>query len=171
MSRFVRVVALVNLDDEIPTPAGLVKIRKGDEIELPRWQAKLLEENGIVEIKEQELDIDTINMYHYKEKRNSAANQIVPLPQDFYPKAFDLVKKLDDLIRENPSHMFVKDREILEKNLSELAEARLMKIIRLATTSEGGLRDRLTPEESVVFDKLHEVISTWRNYVKQPFQR
>ncbi|MEB3764892.1 MAG: DNA replication complex GINS family protein [Desulfurococcales archaeon] len=170
-SRLVRVIILSNIENPIPTPAGLIRVRKGDELDLPRWQAKLLEEKGIVEIKDQDLDLDTINMFHYKEKRKTAANQIVPLPQDFYPKSFELVKKLDELIRENPSHMFVKDREILEKNLSELAEARLMKIIRLATTDEGGLRDRLTPEETVVFDRLHGVISAWRRYVKKPFKR
>ena len=168
--KLVRVTALADIES-LPTPAGVVSLKTGDEIDLPRWQARLLESKGLVSIKDKEVDINIINMYHFKEKRKTAANQITALPQDFYPKAFELVRKLDELIKENPAHMFLKDREIVEKNLTELAEARLAKIIRLATTNEGGLRDRLTPEETIVFDSLHSVISSWRDYIKSPFRR
>ncbi len=167
--RMVRVVVTEPLEEGIPTPAGMVRARRGDELEIPRWQAKLLAEKGVVTLKDKDIDIDTINMYHYKEKKRSAANQITSLPHDFYLKVAELVEKLDALIRERPSHIFIRDREILEKNLAELAEARLAKIIRLATTGEGGLRDRLTPEETIVYDILHDVISSWREYVKRPF--
>ncbi len=167
--KLVRVVALTDIR-ELPTPAGTISLKAGDEIDLPRWQARLLESKKLVTIKDKDIDINTINMYHFKEKRKTAANQITALPQDFYPKAFELVKRLDELIKENPAHMFIKDREIIEKNLTELAEARLAKIIRLATTNEGGLRDRLTPEETIVFDSLHSIISSWRDYVKSPFK-
>jgi DNA replication factor GINS len=170
MLRPVRVVFLKSLDSPIPTPSGLATYRKGDEVDLPRWQARLLASKGVVEIREQQLDIDTVNMYHYREKRRGAANQLSSLPQDFYPKAFELVEKLNETIRSRPSHMLLRDREILEKNLIEIAESRLAKILRLAVTEEGGVREKLTPEETVVYDRILEAIKEWREYVKRPFK-
>ncbi|MCE4624962.1 MAG: DNA replication complex GINS family protein [Desulfurococcales archaeon] len=171
MVRPVRVVFKESTVEPVPTPNGRAVFRKGDEVDLPRWQARLLAERGIVEVRDQPLDIDSVNMFHYKEKRRSAANQLSPLPQDFYPKAFELVERLDEMIRNKPFHMLLKDREILEKNLVELAEARLAKIIRLAMTEEGGVREKLTPEETVVYDMILATIREWRNYVKTPFRQ
>ncbi|MCE4628277.1 MAG: DNA replication complex GINS family protein [Desulfurococcales archaeon] len=169
--RPVRVVFLTTPEDPVPTPGGPVRVRKGDEIELPRWQAKLLAESGIVEVRDEPIDLDTVNMFHYREKRRTGANQLTPLPQDFYPKAFELVERLDKLIRERPYHMLLRDREILEKNLIELSETRLAKIIRLAMTEEGGVREKLTPEETVVYDRILATIRSWRDYIKKPFKQ
>ena len=168
--RSVRVVFLESPSEPIPTPAGPVRVRRGDEIDLPRWQAKMLAERGLVEVRDEQIDIDTVNRYHFMEKRRMGANQLSSLPQDFYPKAFELVERLDRLIREKPFHMLIRDREILEKNLIELSEARLAKIIRLAMTEEGGVRERLTPEEAVVYDRILETIKSWRGYVRRPFK-
>ncbi len=170
MLRPVRVIFLETPSEPIPTPVGMARFRKGDEVDLPRWQALILTEKGIVEVKEKPLDIDTVNMFHYREKRRAAANQLSQLPSDFYPKAFELVERLDQMIREKPVHMLLRDREILEKNIIEIAEARLAKLIRLAVTEEGGVRERLTPEETVVYDTLISIIKSWREYVKTPFK-
>jgi len=165
----VRVVFLKNYN-RLPTPGGVINVRKGDELELPRWQARLLENEGIVDIREQDMDIDYINTYHFREKKRVAANQLSQMPRDFYLKAKELVDKLNKLIRENPSHMLLRDREIVEKNLIELAESRLAKIMRLSQTGGGeDLRDRMTPEEVLVYDSLKNIIETWRSYVKSIF--
>jgi len=165
----VRVLFLKNYRG-LPTSAGRVNARRGDELELPRWQARILEERGIVEVKDKKLDIDTVNTYHYREKRKTAANQLSPLPSDFYLKARELVEELNKLIKEKPSHMLLKDREILEKNLIELAETRLLKIVRLALTSSEEFRERMTPEETLVYMNIHDTASTWRSYIEEIFR-
>lgn len=170
MVRPVRVVFLESPGEPVPTPGGPVRVRRGDEIELPRWQAKMLADRGLVEVRDEPIDLKTVNIYHYREKKKVGANQLSELPQDFYPKAFELVERLDRLIQEKPYHMLIRDREILEKNLVELSEARLAKIIRLAMTEEGGVRERLTPEETVVYDRLLDTIKGWRSYLRRPFK-
>lgn len=169
-TRNVRVVVLKNYD-KLPTPGGLINARKGDELDLPRWQALILSEKGVVEVKDKKLDLDTVNNYHYTEKRKTAANQISPLPYDFYMKARDLVDELNKLIKEKPTQMLLRDREILEKNLVELAESRLMKIVRLALTSGEGFRDKLTPEEALIYAGMNETATTWRRYLESIFKR
>ncbi len=154
----------------LPTPAGVINARRGDELTLPRWQARLLEEAGIVDVRDTNVDIDTVNMYHFRERKSSAANKLSQLPQDFYMKARELVEKLDKLIREAPSSMLIRDREMLEKNLVELSEARLLKILRLAQTGGGEeLRDKMTPEEQLVYDSVKRVVDAWRSYIRGLF--
>jgi len=166
--RLVKVVFLKNVR-ALPTPSGRIDVKRGDEVEIPRWQARILEQAGVAEIREKELDIDGINMYHYKEKRKTAPNQLSQLPQDFYLKARDLVARLNELIRENPSHMLLRDREIVEKNLVELAETRLAKIVRLALTGGEEFRDRMTPEESMIYDEVSDIAKAWRKYIESIF--
>ncbi len=154
----------------LPTPQGVINVKKGDEIPIPRWQARLLESQGYVNVRDAEIDVDYINAYHFKEKRRTGANQLSPLPQDFYMKSKDLVKKLDDMIRESPSHMLLREREVVEKNLIEIGETRLIKIMRLAQTGGGEeLRDKMTPEESLVYDNVKNVVDSWRDYIKRLF--
>lgn len=168
-TRSVRVVFLKNYD-KLPTPGGLINAKKGDEMELPRWQALMLYNKGVVDVKDKKLDLDTINTYHYREKRRAAANQITPLPLDFYMKAKELVEELNRLIQERPTHMLLKDREILEKNLIELGETRLLKILRLALTSSEGFRDKMTPEEDLIYTSINEITSTWRRRIEEIFK-
>ncbi|MEB3850965.1 MAG: DNA replication complex GINS family protein [Desulfurococcales archaeon] len=164
--RPVRVLALKDIGP-LPLPQGIVNIRRGDELEMPRWQARILSEEGAVEIRERALDIDTINMYHYREKRGQAANQLQGLPQDFYMAARDLIVKLNEMIRESPSTMLIRDREVLEKNLIDLAETRLSKIIRLAVSGGEEFKERMTPEEGIVYDRLRGVVEAWRRYARE----
>jgi len=166
--REVRVLFLKDYE-ELPTPLGVITVRKGDELPLPRWQAMILNKMGIVDVRDSGIDIDVINMYHFKERKSSAANKLTQLPQDFYMKASELVEKLNKMIREAPSHMLLKDREIIEKNLIELSEARLMKIIRLAHTGGDELRGNMTPEEQLLYDGMKSVVDSWRRYIRGLF--
>ncbi|GAB6147928.1 GINS complex subunit Sld5 [Stetteria hydrogenophila] len=152
---------------ELPLPNGKVTVRKGDELDLPRWQARLLAEQGYVEIKERPLSVDEINMLHYREKRGRGANEIQPLPPDFYLKVRDYVSMLNSAIKDNPSSMLLREREVAEKNTLDLADARLVKILRLAQSGSSEYKDRMTPEEHVAFDVIQSVIEEWRGYVRR----
>ncbi len=162
--RDVRVLFLRDVDG-LPLPGGRVNVRKGDEIDVPRWQARLLESMGLVEVRDKGVDIDYINMQHFKEKKTPAANQIQALPQDFYQLVRDYIAKLNEAIRREPGSMLIRDREAAEKNTIDLAEARLSKIVRLALTGASEYKDRLTPEERLIFDYIQRLIEDWRSYV------
>ena len=162
----VRVLALRDIGP-LPLPQGMVTVRRGDELEVPRWQARLLASRSLVEIRERGLDIDAVNMYHYREKRGQAANQLQGLPQDFYLAARDLVARLNEMIRESPSTMLIRDREVLEKNLLDLAETRLSKLLRLAVSGGEEFKERMTPEEALIYDLVRSVVEVWRSYAKE----
>ncbi|MEB3859865.1 MAG: DNA replication complex GINS family protein [Desulfurococcales archaeon] len=157
--------------DNLPTPGGILSARRGDEIELPRWQAALLASKGVVEVKDSSVDIDYINMYHFREKKKAGANELSQLPQDFYMKAGELVERLDRLIRESPSHMLFRDRDVLERNLMELAESRLAKLLRLAQSGSEEFKERMTPEEALVYKVIRDTIESWRGYIRSKTQK
>jgi DNA replication factor GINS len=150
----------------LPIPEGSINARKGDEIEMPRWQAEILSQDGIGQIKEEGIDINFINTYHFREKRNNAPNQLIGLSQDFYFKISNFIKSLDDAIAKSPSHMLINDREVAEKNFVELFEIRLTKLLRLSQTNGDELKDRMTPEELLLYTTIKEVISSWRKYMQ-----
>ncbi len=164
--REVRVLFLKDYP-RLPLPGGLVEARRGDEMDLPRWQARLLAEAGVVEVRERLPDINDINMYHYREKRGRAANQLQPLPEDFYLRVSEFIERLNEAIRENPSSTLIRDRETAEKNTIDLAETRLSKLIRLAQAESGELKERMTLEERIIFDVIREIIGDWRGYVEK----
>ena len=151
----------------LPLAGGVVDARKGDEMDLPRWQARVLEDMGVVEVRERLPDLNDINMYHYREKRGRAANQLQPLPEDFYLRVSEFVAKLNEAIRENPSSTLIRDRETAEKNTIDLAETRLAKLVRLAQTEGGELKERMTLEERIIFDVLRGIIGGWRAYIER----
>lgn len=163
--RDVRVLFIKDYEG-LPLPNGRVTARKGDEMDLPRWQARLLAGMGYVEIKDRGVDINEINMIHYRERRGRGA-EVQPLPQDFYFKVREYVEKLNEAIRESPASMLIREREAAEKNVLDLADTRLVKILRLAQTGSSEFKDRMTPEERILFDVLQSLVEDWRRYVKK----
>jgi len=164
----VRRVRVIFLRDypKLPTPSGLIDARRGDEVELPRWQARILKDQGYVDFREQQVDIDYVNRYHFKERKSSGASQLIGIPQDFYFKAGELVGKLNIVIRENPSHALLRDREITEKNIIDIAEARLSKILRLVYSESRDIVEKVTPEEFALFNYMLNAVEQWRSYIK-----
>lgn len=163
--RKVRVVFLRDYS-RLPTPMGLISVRRGDELELPRWQAIHLKNMGVVEVKDSEVDLNTISTFHYKERR-SAQGTPIPLQQDFYLRAGEYLEKIDKIVRENPSLTLLRDRENAEKNIIDISEARLLKLLRLAYTQDANAKTKITVEESVVYDYLLKIVSAWRDYIRR----
>ncbi|MFP3144564.1 MAG: GINS complex subunit Sld5 [Caldisphaera sp.] len=156
---------MMKKDYVLSFPDGTINAKKGDEIDIPMWQAEYLKSIGVADIKDEEVDINYINTYHFREKKNQAPNQLTSLPQDFYIKIGNLIKNLDNAIAKTPTHMLINDREVAEKNFIELSENRLLKIIRLSQTNGDDLKDRMTPEEVLVYVMIKDIISSWKNYV------
>jgi len=170
--RGVRVVFVKDYP-RLPTPGGTINVRRGDELELPRWQARMLESMGVAEISEKPLDPTMVNMYHYQEKKRPYPNALVGLPQDFYLKVREYIRRIDEAIKQDPrkvNYVLLRERETLERNLYDLAQTRLAKILRLALGGGEEFRDRMTPEESLIYSEIADVSEEWRRYIQSIFR-
>ena len=162
--RPVRVIILK--DVRIPVTDKPMDLRKGSEVELPRWVAEVLVEDGVAKFKDV-IDLNYINAYHYKEKRTASTSQLSQLPPDFYVKVKEYIKSLEESLRSSPNFMLLNDREVSEKNLLEISQIRLGKIIRLAQTEvQEDVTPLLTPEETLVYSLVREVVESWRSYIQ-----
>lgn len=150
----------------ITLPGERLSVKKGDEIEVPRWMAEWLIERGVAKPKE-EVDLNFINGYHFKERRSSSSSQLAQLPPDFYVTVGEYMRRLDEQIKAQPSHMLINDRDVSEKNVLELSQLRLNKIIRLAQTDAGDeALTNMTPEEALLYSAIKETVESWRRYVQ-----
>lgn len=163
----VRRVRVIFLKDYagLPTPSGALDVKRGDEMELPRWQARLLKDLGFVDVRDPPIDVDYINVVHFRERRR-AGDHVNPVPQDFYLRSSELIEKLDRLIRESPSGMLLRDREVAEKNLLDIGETRLSKLLRLAYSLAEDVRDKMSPEEAIIYNHVVKAVEAWRGYLK-----
>ncbi|MGC9210024.1 MAG: GINS complex subunit Sld5 [Acidilobus sp.] len=153
-------------DYSLVLPEGRLSVKKGDEVDVPRWLASVLISRGIAKPKD-EVDVNYINSYHYRERRSSTTSQLVQLPPDFYVTVGDYIRRLEEQIKVQPSHMLINDRDVSEKNLLELSQLRLNKIIRLAQTDAGDeALPNMTPEEALLYSSIKETIESWRRYVQ-----
>lgn len=157
---------MVLRDYSLPLPSERLTVKKGDEVEVPRWLAQTLVERGVAKPKD-EVDVNFINGYHYKERRSSSSSQLVQLPQDFYVSVGEYLRRLDEQIKAQPSHMLINDRDVSEKNLLELSQLRLNKILRLAQTDAGDeALNSMTPEEALLYSAIKETVESWRKFVQ-----
>ncbi len=152
-------------DETVPLPDGTLSAKKGDEVEAPRWVARVLVARGAAKLKD-EVDITYLNSYQYRERRTAAPSQLPQLPPDFYIKVSEYLRSLDEQLRTSPSAMLMRDRESGEKALMEIAQLRLSKVIRLAQVeSQEDLTASMTPEEALLYTRLRELLGSWKSYV------
>ncbi|ESQ23187.1 MAG: GINS complex subunit Sld5 [uncultured Acidilobus sp. MG] len=167
LDSLLRPVRVMILRDYVLTlPEGKLSVKKGDEVEVPRWMVQTLMSRGVAKPKDV-VDVNYINSYHYKERRTSAITQLSQLPQDFYVAVGEYLRRLDEEIRAQPSHMLINDRDVSEKSLLELSQLRLNKIMRLAQTdTEEDVLGNMTPEEALVYSVIRETVNSWRKYIQ-----
>ncbi|MEM4647678.1 MAG: hypothetical protein QXQ03_04790, partial [Candidatus Nezhaarchaeales archaeon] len=135
------------------------------EVELERWVARVLKEEGYVDIiDEKDVDLSLISKIAWKEVRT---DQLVPLEPTFYVKARRYLKILNEKAKVNPEAL--NEKRAVEVKLTDVINCRIQKIVNLALTGSKPPRevlDSLTPEEKMLFNEVRYLISRWRRTVK-----
>ncbi len=165
--RLVRVVFVKDYEG-LPTPGGVINARRGDEVELPRWQARMLKEMGYVDMRDDSIDIDEVNRVHFSEVTRSGASTLVSLREDFYYQVERFVARINEMLREKVIHMLLQDKDRVQQNVKAIADARFQKIVRLAMPPQDEtFKDRMTPEEIIVYTAVAETANAWDRYIKR----
>lgn len=139
--------------------------QEGKEYEVRFWIAEELEKAGIARFREDEL-LDAVKLHkiHWKERVQSV-KQISSLPEDFYPRLRRYLSNLREDAVKKPEKM--KEYEKMSGLSRDIVDCRLKKIISLASTSaqtEQFLKS-MTREERAIYERLHAIISGWRNKI------
>ena len=152
----------------LPTPGGVVNAQKGDEMELPRWQAYMLKSQGYVDVKETLVDPDEVSRVHFSETIKSGAASITSLREDFYFGVKRLIAEYNRAIRESMASMLLREKETIQRSVLEIAERRYIKIVSLAQPPQDeSHKDKMAPEELIIFSYLSSIANEWKDYIRR----
>lgn len=158
--KVLRKVPEIRVGEEVLGP-----LPQDQEVEVERWVAKILKEEGYVEIiDERSTDLATMSKIAWKESRTP---QLTPLEPTFYIKARNYLKSLAEKAKTNPEAL--NEKRLAEVRLIDVINCRVQKIVNMALTGAQPPRevlDCLTPEERMLFNELCSLISRWRRSIK-----
>lgn len=158
--KVVRKVPEIKVGGEVLGP-----LDQDQEVEVERWIAEVLKEEGYVEIvDEKSVDLSFISKVAWREIRT---DQLVPLEPAFYVKTRKYLKALSEKAKISPEAL--SEKRNVEVRLTDIVNCRIQKIVSLALTGAQPPKevfDRLTPEEKILFNELRGLISRWRRTIK-----
>ncbi len=125
---------------------------------LPRWLARILHANGIVEVQEQDMGIELIRVLS---REKIAGEQLTTIRHDFYIGLKEFISRQQDA-----------NKDRLMVSLQDIVTLRLKKIMdyssRLRSTSSSimpEIEQRLSVEERALFRALYDAVSEFRGYM------
>jgi DNA replication factor GINS len=145
---------------DVKMAVGAVSIdaKEGDMASLPRWVAKILVEQGAVEI--QSNDIAGYISRTLNRERIARPHDLSGIDVDFYVRVNDHL----DTLRE-------RERENLSVSLNTFVASRLEKIVKLAAASplSAELESKLAAEEKELYRAIHEASVEFKKGVLKKF--
>lgn len=166
----VRVIVLKDHEDII-LPGTTIQLKRGTEITIPRWISKILEEKGVVEVKDTSMNINELGRYSFLEiHARTTSTTLQKLPIDFYQKLRDYLEKLRGNIIRKPSPELVDEYRKARSYIYDILRIRLNRILLLvqAGAESGEIREeinKLTPEELILYKTIRKLLEDWQKEV------
>ncbi len=131
-----------------------VDAKESDTQTVPRWLARILQENGLAEVQSQDMSNELQRVL--SRERTAGLDQIHTLKPDFYIK-------LNDFIRDETGT----EKEKLNVSMHDLVRLRLGKITNFARSAPltPDLEQKLTYEEKTLFQLIHKVTKDFKECV------
>jgi DNA replication factor GINS len=136
----------------------VIDAKEGDLSSVPRWIAKILVEQGIVEI--QSNDATGYVSRTMNRERIAKPHDLSGVDVDFYVRVNDYLKGLKEREREN-----------LVVSLNTFVASRLEKIVKLAAASSLSpeLEGKLSAEEKELYILIHKISTKFKKGVLKKF--
>lgn len=132
--------------------------KDGDISMIPRWLAKVLNRNGVVDLRD--IDVSSYISRSLNRERIARAHDLSSIDPDFYVR-------LNDHLEDSKET----DRERLSISLNSFIASRLEKIAKLAVASPASpeLREKLSAEEYELYLMIHNVSGLFKESVLKKF--
>ena len=136
----------------------VIDAKEGDMSSLPRWVAKILSEQGAIEV--QSADSAGYISRTLNRERIARPHDLSGIDVDFYVRANDYL----DSVKE-------RERENLLVSLNTFVASRLEKIVKLAAASplSAELEGKLAAEEKELYNVIHQSSMKFRRGVLKKF--
>jgi DNA replication factor GINS len=145
-------------DTKVTAGSIAIDAKEGDISSLPRWVAKILVEQGNIEI--QDNDISAYVSRALNRERIAKPHDLSGLDPDFYIITNDYLEGLKEREREN-----------LVVSLNSFVASRLEKIVKLAAASplSPELEGKVSAEEKELYLQIHRFSSEFKQQVLKKF--
>ncbi|MEM0287208.1 MAG: hypothetical protein QXG05_03415 [Nitrososphaerota archaeon] len=152
----VKVTARKDIPEARLTTFTLPELKEGSSIEVPRWVAETLEENGFATREEESVESE-LNRALQRE-RLQGSTQLSPIKSDFYLRLKRYLVLMRKRGKADPYY------NKLLSTASSLITLRLSKMVVLVgLTSQPEPYSLLSPEELALFREIKELVLLWRN--------
>ncbi|HEU97854.1 MAG: hypothetical protein ACP5I2_02650 [Fervidicoccaceae archaeon] len=159
-------VVVVSEAETIKLPSGsTINVKKGEEIELPRWLANTLEEKGIVQRKWNEFSIDELMKIEYKTMKMRTPKDLEQLPNNFYWICSEHLHHLEKLLKTNPDPNYIQEKKKVAESLNKIMTRRLSLLVEsllIFGVDLPSLQLKATPEELVLIQRFYEDLRKWK---------
>ena len=152
----VRIIATRNIP-EIKTPGITInETQEGRDQTMPLWVAWMLIKEGLANLVDEGIKDDEWTQIHYRE-RFQPVGKLSALPEDFYLKVY---------LRFLEEKKTGKNVERIRARFRDIIESRLGKLTRISSAEAEIQGKALQPEEEVLYEELHRLISKWRQEMR-----
>ncbi len=140
-----------------------IEVKKGTEIELPRWLARLLSSKGYVQLVESTMGLEDIARIHFSVYSAKNIIETPEIPKDFYWQAQDYIRDLDLRVKQELNPVLLEEKRKAVDFIVDIANRRLIQMLQVlrSTAAIVEISSKLTPEEKLLLDNLHQVIEKW----------
>ncbi len=156
-------IEILNDISRIFTNEGFIDLSKGSEYTLPRWIAKILEKEGVVKIKEENIDLEKLSKIAYNEEATLKKPQLVKLPPHFYMLVREEIENIKKSLQERQDINLLDDLKKYIDLLYTIGRIRLRKIINTLMMIEVSqdFLDKMSMEEKLLYRILRDSLMTW----------
>ncbi len=139
---------------------SLNEMKQGDAVQLSRWIADILHEMRFAQSEEESFEVEMFKALSRERMQGPA--QLSTLDKDFYVKMrrfLGLIKsKAEQSSAFKPTY---NKMAVSTYDLVALRAGKLM-VFSSSTSPPADLADKITPEERILFDEAHNLVSNWR---------
>ncbi|MFP3269061.1 MAG: hypothetical protein GU347_03100 [Desulfurococcales archaeon] len=158
------IITVENASIKLPN-GGIANVKKGDEIEVPRWMANLLDEKGIAKRKWNEVQLQELSKIDYKTRTVKSPREVESLPSNFYWIWTEYLEHLEKVIKSTPDPNYIYERKRVSEFLNRIMSRRIAILIDAILTSGvemPSLLSKVTPEELVLLEKFQGDFKEWK---------
>jgi len=131
-------------------------LKQGNVLQLRRWAAEKLVEAGVAKRAELMVDLNYLSQLLWKEKNN--VTELQEIPKYFYMDAKRLIEETSKASKEKADEV--------RRRLMDIISLRLLKLFSYAAKRiRPATINRMTPEESVLFELIVGLVNEWISHV------
>ena len=161
-----KIIASKNIQDLKVADVDVGPIEEGQELETRYWIAAQLVSAGMASFRDDGLmTFNVLYKIQWKETKLQMGRRISSLPEYFYPRLRRYLSQLKKKASTDATRASEYNNALRLSH--DVVNCRLKKIVSLSTSSAQteDLLQNLSKEERVLYERLHNIVSTWRSKI------